>query len=317
MKKQLLTLGAICLALVFGGQVMAQKTVQVAHTSSAPTIDGVADDWDGVPVQAIDVAFQSETVSMTDGTPTWQAVWDDENFYIVVTVPDDNYYPHTEAGVNSWQADKVELYFDVNATKIDGGGPSEEDGTANDGHFQFAPGHDETPTDYEFAFTVTDDAKWVCEYKIPFSILLDGDGFAFDPYVLETIGFDATVIDLDEAGLGANETMGRVNYNNDATVKESWTSLDYSADMTFVQTIGVSEKASNNVSIVASNFVNDFVQLSVATTNVKIMNSVGQVVKNVNGNVNEVNVADLAKGVYIVAVTTAQGEYVANKIVKQ
>jgi hypothetical protein len=316
MKKQLLSLGAICLALVFSGQVMAQaeKTVQVAYATTTPTIDGTADEWDGVPAQAIDVPFLEETVSMANGDATWQAVWDDANFYIVVTVPDDNFYPYTEANVNSWQADKVELYFDVNATKIDGKGPSTADGN---GHFQFAPGIDETPEDYEFAFSSLDDATWICEYKIPFSILLDEDGFALDPYVLATIGFDVTVIDLDETGLGVNETMGRINYNNDASLAESWASLDYSADLTFVQTIGVSENVSNNVSIVSSNFVNDYVKLSVATTNVKIMNSVGQVVKNENGNVNEVNVADLAKGVYIVAVTTAQGEYIANKIVKQ
>lgn len=321
MKKHLLKIGAACLALAFTSGVFAQHVpveVTIGYTEAAPTVDGDAADWAGIPAHDVVTAFGEETVSMVSGSNvTFKAVWDDDNMYVLVEVPDDNYINHSDAAVNPWEADLVELYFDVNATKVDGGGPSDQDGTTDDGHIQVAINGVDGSEDYGFVQTVNEDGTWLNEYSIPFAMLLDGDATALDPYSRAVIGFDITVIDLDAAGEGGNETMGRVNYSNNTqdavdggVAGESWTTLDQSADLTFsTEPISVKERASN-VNVLVSNMVDDVLEFNVEVSNVQVFNSVGQVVATT------ANVSNLNKGVYIVAVETANGT-VANRFVKK
>lgn len=242
----------VAVLVVCGLSINAQwtpKSLSIGYTNVAPVIDGVGADaaWQSVEEQLIDVPFADEVVSLGTGA-TFKAVWDNEYMYVLVEVPDDNWYPYTEAGVNSWQADKIELYFDVNANRIDGGGPSDDAG-----HIQVAPNVDDIwgglINDYEAAYIVdAGDANYIFEFAIPYSLLLDEYSQELDPTVRNTIGFDISIIDLDEDGLGGNDSynggVGRINWSNNTEdvveggiAGESWNTLDQAGVLTFENSV--------------------------------------------------------------------------------
>ena len=130
------------------------------------------------------------------------------------------------AGVNNWEYDKPEIYFDVNFNLTDGGGAS-----AGNGHYQVAPG----PTldqndgralttgfqggaaDATYSITVNaPDANY--EYFIPMEALTNGDGLD----VQGTIGFDVTMIDRDPG----DAARKRAVWANVGAVDESWNNMD-------------------------------------------------------------------------------------------
>lgn len=248
MKKQLLKIGAVCFALTIGFTAVAQEdplSATFKTTETAPTIDGEIDAiWGGVTANAIERLQPDQTVSMVDGeAPTWKAMWDADNTYILIVVPDDHCFTHEEADVASWLADKPEVYFDVNAEKVED--PAVGPSTAASGHYQFATdfsqaingsGNGDAPTDHTVALSIDgDDANYIFEYAIPHATMSDVDGNAFAPVEdVTVIGFDITIIDLDEAGAGANEVIGRVNWSNDQNgAGESWVDMTKSGDVEY------------------------------------------------------------------------------------
>lgn len=209
------------------------KTIQYMP-QTAPVIDGQIDEvWNSIPRKPIKASFGGESVSYY-ATPTWRSMWNDTAIFILISVPDDNFYPSTEAGTASYLADKPEIYFDVNSILTDSGGPA-----WNKGHYQIAPGFSQVgnnkPTTFQFGYSVENDALYVCEYAIPFTKLYDEDGRVFDPLTNKTCGFDITLIDLDEAGKGMNQIKGRINYSNssDSLTDESWLNMDRAALLNF------------------------------------------------------------------------------------
>ncbi len=224
MKRKIFTL---LLCGFMGTMVMAQeaRTGGVKKTATAPVVDGVIDDvWATANTYSIDIPFLTETPTLGDpGTTTWKALWTDDGVYILLTVNDDVWYPSYATGGNSWEYDKPEIYFDVNAEKVDAGGAS-----GGNGHYQVAPAAeldkiDGTPTTgtdgVVYAFKVADPA-WVAEYFIPFSKLLDKAGNDLD--IFSPIGFDVTIIDRDAPDPGRM----RANWSNLGAINESWNNMD-------------------------------------------------------------------------------------------
>jgi hypothetical protein len=86
---------SLLIALLFIGSSFAQtKTVFVYFTATAPEMDGIIEDvWAAAPTQAIDRTLMDE--APTIGASTWQALYDNDNFYIVVNCLDDN---HSQLG---------------------------------------------------------------------------------------------------------------------------------------------------------------------------------------------------------------------------
>lgn len=109
--------------------------------------------WANVTEYSIDVICAEgeaggEAVTMVDGAlPTVKAVWDYENLYVLVIVPDDDFYPAIESGSDFWLADNVEVYLDVNENLHGESGPAVPD----KGYYQFAPTFlDTIEYDYEW-----------------------------------------------------------------------------------------------------------------------------------------------------------------------
>lgn len=331
MKKQLLNLGvAFAATLLFAGSALAQwapKTAEIKWTENVPVIDGTLDAmWAGVPAQDIDIPFNQgleseEIVTMTDdAVPTWKAVWDDDNIYVLVEVPDDEYFPNT---TNSWTYDKPEIYFDVNPTIVEDGTTTPGAMHANSGHHQIAPTRDDVldanaSARYAFAVETGATTSYFVEYSFTIDSLLIRDrASSWDPETQAMIGFDVTVIDRDETtGAPTVDAHKRINWSNNcvdtredagAVVGESWSTLDASGELTLG--LESNEEVTLDNQAIYPNVATDVINIKVEASSIAIINSVGQVVKQVNNNVNVVNVAELPAGVYFVTIKSSKGTF--------
>ena len=230
MKTKIFTL---VLSVFICSMAMSQgKTGVINKASVAPIIDGNIDAvWTEANVYNIAQPFQAETPTLgAEGETTWQALWTNDGIYILVKVKDDVWMPGY-AGTTPTQGfnyDKIEIYFDVNAVKQDGGGAS-----GGNGHYQFAP---EPIKDQISGGTFNNKeasgangATWslnvsnpayLMEFFIPFEKLLDKSGVPVDKY--GEIGFDITVADNDVVAPGRK----RMNWSNAGAIAEGWTNLD-------------------------------------------------------------------------------------------
>ncbi len=185
--------------LTFSTEVAEAATV-IKKAEVAPKIDGVVDAvWANANTYNIAKSTDAGVATLgPEGTTTWKALWTADGIYVLLTINDDVWFPSYVSGGASYQYDKPELYFDVNAVKKDGQGPV----TANSGHYQVAPaatadgikGANVADDDGEHAFMVTDPA-YIVEYFVPFSKLLDKEGVQVD--LTAPMGFDVTIIDRD------------------------------------------------------------------------------------------------------------------------
>lgn len=226
------TITLLLLSALFAIGAMAQKTATIYQASVDPVIDGEVDEvWaEAIDIYNIDVATQDGAPTLGEpGETTWQALWTYDGIYVLVRVEDDFFYPYYIDGVNSWEYDKVELYFDVNYELEDGIGPMDDKG-----HYQVAPafaaetndgtplvcGFNGDPGDFvEYAFMV-EDPTYIAEYFIPFTDLMSVEGVQVD--ISGDIGFDVTVIDRDP---GDASNLSAV-WSNDGATASSWGNMD-------------------------------------------------------------------------------------------
>lgn len=166
---------------------------QVLRTSSAPVLDGLADAvWSNAPARAIEKLIQGINPVPADLSGVWQALWDEQNLYLLATITDDD--PVVDSA-QFYDDDTVEIYLDGN---LSGGGSY--DGT----------------DDYQLLFRV-DAAILAGYYSVPnVSGMLCAAADAPAGYVLEmaipwdrigqsptnglSIGFDIAVNDDDDGG---------------------------------------------------------------------------------------------------------------------
>jgi hypothetical protein len=251
MKMKIFTL-FICgmfVAVVSGQQ--AQPEAVIKKTEVIPVLDGEIDDvWGNADANLFERNFQAELPTVGDSY--WKALWsdmgDDAGVYLLIWVDDDDYWPHyISGGANSWEYDKIEIYFDCNTWNLaDGGGAS--GGPAN-GHHQIAvmyedgkidgtmlSGLDNPDADDIWYSHKVNDPDVLAEYFIPLEFLVDSDGGPVD--LSEQVGFDITLIDQDEGvttvrqrRVWANEGLGGGD--------ESWNNMDDCGLITFE---GVLEK---------------------------------------------------------------------------
>ncbi|HPR59506.1 MAG TPA: sugar-binding protein, partial [Prolixibacteraceae bacterium] len=112
--------------------------VNIHRTLLNPNIDANIELlWNSVEPVYIEKNFGEETPSLV---AYWKAMYDENYFYLLVEVTDDEHLPAWKAGVDAhWEFDKVEVYFDVNEFLEDGLGAK----NAGDGHWQYAPPFDD------------------------------------------------------------------------------------------------------------------------------------------------------------------------------
>ena len=220
--------------------VFAQRPTGVVKkaTDVVPKIDGVIDAaWTAANKYNIDKNFQLEVPTVgAIGTTYWKSLWNDEGMFVLVVVNDDVWFPNWAegGGANSWEYDKLELYFDTNYTLADGLGGQ----TGTTGNRQIAPDpikgavNGELKTSdvrgymVQYAYKVTGGA-YVAEYFVPWDAIPDKDGILFDKTA--TMGFDICVIDR-EPGDAARK---RANWANAGAINENWGNMDDAGYLTF------------------------------------------------------------------------------------
>jgi hypothetical protein len=221
----------IVLAIMFWAMlvsVFAQAPNAVLNNAIVtPVIDGVVDSiWLSAEAVPINNPFQDETPTLGNPDETyWKGLWNDNGLFILIVVKDDYFYPSYAVipNGNSWEYDKPELFFDVNSYLYDGMGPN-----AGSGHYYLSPGFTDgkndgslftLPNGAKYAFMVSG-SDYIAEYFIPFSWIVDKDGFAIP--VSAEIGFDISIIDRDPGDAQPNRAVWANTGNTDV----SWNNMD-------------------------------------------------------------------------------------------
>ncbi|HEY3369507.1 MAG TPA: sugar-binding protein [Prolixibacteraceae bacterium] len=231
--KKIFTLLLSVFAVTFA---MAEAPTGVfAKASVAPVVDGVIDAvWAEATEYNIERVVGTNTPTIgTPGQTTWKGMWTKEGVYVLIQETDNAFYPNYVAGsgLNDYDYDKLELYFDVNYVLLDAKGPS----VGGSGHIQIAPGFKLDKNDGTL-FTGTDGVKnafmvegshYIAEYFVPYTKLVDLDGAQVDK--TNTIGFDVTVIDRDPGDTQRNSAV----WSNEGAAGESWANMDDCGRVTF------------------------------------------------------------------------------------
>jgi len=238
MKRKIFTL---LLCGFFGTAVMAQNVPGVVKkTTVKPVIDGKIDDvWATANKYDVDKPFRLELPTLGEsGTTYWKGLWDADGFYILVVVNDDSWLPSWApgGGANSYEYDKIELYFDTNPVLKDGVGG--QGGTT--GNRQIAPdtkagileGQPQTVQiagfNVDWAILV-EDPHWEVEYFVPWDAIPDKDGILFDKTA--TMGFDVNIADMDAGE--APPPRKRMMWSNVGAIDENWNNMDDAGHLTF------------------------------------------------------------------------------------
>jgi uncharacterized protein YjdB len=225
------------LSAMFVAGVMAQRPEGVIMKASVPPVIGAEIDavWEDANVYPIDLPYRLE-VPTVDGT-TWKALWDEAGIYVLVECLDDAWLPmYLDGGVNNWEYDKPEIYFDVNYVLADGLGAS-----GTNGHYQLAPGplvdqndgrvltttfQGSPDIEAVYAITVSEpNANYM--YFVPMEALVDAEGIMVD--LTGTVGFDVTMIDRDPG----DPARKRAVWANIGDLDESWSNMDDCGYITF------------------------------------------------------------------------------------
>lgn len=325
MKKGLLLIAAMALFTV---QAIGQLTGPLAATfnwiDDAPTIDGVADEgvWADAAVTTLvpEAPFKTEVPTLTD--PTVKAFWNDTALFVFLETSDGDWWPTWMTTVQEWESDKYEVYIDVNADIVDGGGAG-----GGAGNYQFAPQFQETAMGELIVWTsgngngmtAADNydgaGYWAMEYSFAWADMLTSDGVGFDPYSQETFGFDVTFIDCD-AETGPRNRLIWSNDGNHSGMDESWNTMDGVGVITLATGSAVQLKKVDGLTITPTVINNGYFNVSGQFTSVEIYNTIGQLVKSVNTPGNSVSVAELQTGIHFVKVKNDSKESVTKILIK-
>ena len=234
---------ATILVLTAGSFAYLGEPYRVPQRSGEITIDGVLDDWRGLPGVKINTAEQvaiwhgkrvsspPKDYSPEDLSATFWLQWDAQNLYVAIQVTDDKLLPpdHSpETETNWWYDDEVEMSFDLG---YNGGGKTHGDDDAmlcftyNTGQvygnwdYRDEDGWREHTDEFEgeHAHKVIDAHTYVLEVRIPF-VQIDS---TFVPQIGTKIGFDISPEDEDVTGEGRDGQMFWVHGDSGA-----WTDVD-------------------------------------------------------------------------------------------
>jgi predicted peptidase len=209
-------------------------------------LDGEIDDfWNEVAAHSVNKPFLNESPSFISN-PLWKAAWDDEAIYVIIEINDDEWAPSWITGLQDWQSDKPELYFDVNEELHNGEGA----GSGVFGHFEvsanYSQWHEGETMSFnlfgrpvEYANKYNEEGYSVFEYKILFESLWDVDSQPLNPFERNTVGFDVNINDNTPSNAGRSRIVwandGIADYGEDGNTGENTNIMDDAGEINFVQ----------------------------------------------------------------------------------
>ncbi|MEO0292792.1 MAG: sugar-binding protein [candidate division WOR-3 bacterium] len=301
---------------LFGTAKLANDDVklQIPYIELPPaSIDGFDDDWEGVPAITMSVGGER---SYPDGgrfdlSSYYRIAWNADGIYFYGKVVDDSIDTQHQ---NPWERDSWEIYFD-------GGNEKAASYDGNDVQWRYVyneetgnpgPGSVSGGT---IAWTSTSDG-WALELVIPVDSLKKDGNPLFPLQEGQIIGWEAQINEND--GGNRQNMLKWWSYSND-----SWQNPSLFGTAV-LSVLGVAE-APLAVKLSAPALVNSNAKISYtilarSSVNLKLYNLVGQEVKTLVKGVKdagtqeaELDVSDLANGVYLLKLTAGSSE-VAKKI---
>jgi hypothetical protein len=298
--------------------LVAQVSDLTIKRGTTINVDGKPDDaiWGQIAPVPITNNFNGETPSVT---AFFKMYYTDEFIYLLVDVTDDVHNPAWIAESKEWwMHDIVEIYFDVNDVLKDGNGPAYTDGYMAPGHYQLAPAFVEGGYDAPYfpenvvfgslsnqvlmAYSLKSDYKsYTIEYEFPIEAFVNDRGTALDLAALKTLpqglGFDIVVVDNDNDGLGRKRAVWK-----NVGPTEPYVNMDNCGVITLSDESVSSIENVNVVEIsVYPNPVQEELIINGVYDKVTLTNVAGQEIKTVDTS-KQVNVSDLAPGLYIVKI---------------
>lgn len=302
----LITLFVLTGMLAFGQD---KVNIEVPYTSVGILIDGKIDAaWEDVDSNHIEKNFQTETPTVT---AYWKALWNNNFFYVLIEVEDDDHWPGWESGGAWYEYDQTEVYFDVNAELNDGLGVADLQG-----HYQavgkFADGISGVEQDIEiddrrpvgkFCYELTGE-NYIIEYALDYTSFVNKDGSALTVHHFKNlgeIGFDVTIIDQDE---GVTTGRQRAVWHNDGATNENYVFMDDAGTITLVEENEPESISNQRIEKLElyPNPANDYLSCNVDFDKLVINNLLGKELFIVNGSENTIDISSLSKGIYIVQV---------------
>ena len=215
-----------------------KENVNVKRTMISPALDANAESlWNSVEPVFIEKDFMGETPTVE---AYWKAMYDENYFYLLVEVADDEHFPAWKVGMDShWEYDKVEVYFDVNEFLEDGWGAK----NAGDGHWQYAPPFEADK--YGIPYYGSDmgekvlwcyntkGANYTVEYAFPYQVFINKENEALNMNKLlqqGPVGFDITISDRDLDDVARKRKVWQ-NYGDNG---ESWANMDDCGTITLI-----------------------------------------------------------------------------------
>ncbi|MFC2089919.1 sugar-binding protein, partial [Bacteroidota bacterium] len=167
---------------------------------------------------ALENSYYADPDDAADFSVTAKTMWDADSIYVHIDVSDDSL---NTAHTNNWERDKVELYFDMDNSKIDAASGYD----ANDVSYGFEYGGD-----YSGILSGAVNAKdmktetgWMIDIAIPWESLLAG----FTPTEGMVIGYDVQAIDND--GGDREHKLAMM-----ALADQGWTNPAYIGELKFL-----------------------------------------------------------------------------------
>ena len=186
----------------FLGAVGGQKVVSVPRALPGMTINGVVDNWPGLPAERVSrlaVGTESENVQPVSGD--FRLAWDAKNLYLFIQVKDATPMQNETTGADIWQGDSVEIF--VGPENLD------EGGALQFGDRQVLLSARKGEDGYRWYFNNAS-----AQFPIQMSVVLEAGGYAIEAAIpFEGLGFGPREGQEISFDIGLNDaTAGRRQY---------------------------------------------------------------------------------------------------------
>ncbi len=185
----------------FSGAAGGQKVVLIARALPGMTINGVQDNWPGLPAERITNLVGGTDIEGKPVNGDFRLAWDDTNLYLYITVKDPTPMQNEATGDGLWQADSIEMFAGADNMTQGGAlqfGDRQVILSARKGDDGYRWYFNNSPKQYDVKMAIVPgDGSYTLEAAIPF------EGLGFKPHENQEILFDI--------GLNDN-TAGRRQY---------------------------------------------------------------------------------------------------------
>ncbi len=314
-------------------ELSRERTYEAHYVSDAAvTVDGNDDEsfWALVDYSEIDTVIigADKVNNAADYTGHYKMFWDMDNIYLFVSAKDDALIEGT-----NHESDNVELFFNVDSSQHARDGYNNitasqirlnvlnNENLLTGGGYATAAGD---ATNFEYTTKVTDDG-YNLEAIIPWALFYAGDDALqpahFDAIAVGTmLKFDIQVGDADDATL---ENPRESIFTWNAKSPDAWKDVDVFGYLKLAdELVGIPKLELGSEVVVYPTFVKDLLRVKIsdasAVKSITLINLLGQTMKTVRTveSMNNIQVADIQRGMYILKVQGVNNAVKTYKIIK-